>query len=186
MYAVESVSKRGSCSHSIEKTLADALEVVAVWIRAWLELGGCDKELAERIRGLFRESKIVEAMALWNDKSDDQLVTIHESKITKENCHHEALDAGDGIRFAVETTYNHPSHDLFVTHDEALAFVALNLARLSAEKHIMPRVRRRIRRLLHEGKRAEALDVWNRKAAEPKIAIHQIQLVKTNVQLDGR
>ena len=49
MYVVESVNKRGSCSHSIEKTLADALEVVAVWIRAWLELGGCDKELAERI-----------------------------------------------------------------------------------------------------------------------------------------
>lgn len=184
MFIAESVSKRGSCSHSIEKTLADALEVAAVWIRAWLESDGCDKELAERIRSLFAEGKDLKAMALWNDKSEDQLVTIHEIKITKENCHHEALDAGDGIRFAVETTYNHPSHVLFVTQDEALAFVALNLVRLSAEKHILPRVRRRIRRLLHEGKRAEALDVWNHKAAEPKIAIHQIQLVRTNVQLD--
>jgi hypothetical protein len=70
---------------------------------------------------------------------------------------------------------------LFVDQEQALAFIGLMLARLPAVRPI----RRKVRRLLRQGKQVEALDVWNQQATEPKIAIHQLQLVRANVHHDS-
>jgi hypothetical protein len=181
-FAVESQTRTGRSHHDIATTLQDALQFAACCLRCWLELDECDKALAEQIRSMFVEGKEAEAIDLWNEHSSTHHIAIHEIEFTKRDCHRESLVPGDGIRYAVETTYDGTSqHRLYVALDEALAFVSLVLSRLPAKKP----VRRKVRRLLREGKRIEALDAWNQGNIDPQVAIHQIKLVKANCHHDS-
>ena len=148
-FVVESQTRTARSHHDIAATLPEALQFAACCIRCWIELELCDKEVAERIKGLFVEGKEAEALDLWNEHSTAHHITIHEIEFTKRDCHRESLDAGEGIRYAVETSWDGiAQHRLYVTQDEALAFVALMLARFPAKR----RLRRKVRRLLREKK----------------------------------
>lgn len=175
-FLVETQTRPGRCQHNISTTKADALQVAAFLLLDWARNVSCDNGLAEQIRSLVAAGKTAEAIDLWNDKADKGHIAIHEIEFTKEDCH-SPDDTGDDIRYAVEITYEgHPSHDLFLTRPEALAFVGLMLARLPAKRSI----RRKVRRLVDEGKTVEALDVWSESGTLPKIEIHQIKLVQAN------
>lgn len=181
-FAVESQTKTGRSHHDIATTLPEALQFAACCIRCWIELNLCDKEVAEQLKGLFAEGKEAAALDLWNEHTTAHHVAIHEIAFTKRECHRESLDAGNGIRYAVEITYDGvPHHRLYLAQDEALGFVSLMLSRLRAGKPL----RKNVRRLLREGKRADALDAWNQGNIDPQIAIHQIKLVKANCHHDS-
>ena len=181
VFVVESQTRTARSHHDIAATLPEALQFAACCIRCWIELNLCDKEVAERLNGLFVEGKEAAALDLWNEHTTAHHVAIHEIEFTKKYCLRESLDAGEGIRYAVEITYDSvPHHRLYLAQKEALAFVALMLSRLRAGRP----VRKKVRRLLREGKRADALDAWNQGNIDPQLAIHQITLVKARCHHD--
>ena len=173
-FVVESQTKTGRSHHDIAATLPEALQFAACCLRCWIELDECDKEVAKRISSLLAKGREAAALDLWNEYSAVHHLGIHEIEFTRRDCHRDSLDAGEGIRYAVEITYDGIPHHRLYLAQEALGFVSLMLSRLPAKR----RLRRKVRRLLREGKRADALDAWNQGNIDPQIAIHQVKLVK--------
>jgi hypothetical protein len=181
-FIIESMTKRGRTHQNITSTLPEALQFAMCFLHCWIDLDGFDKEAAKQITDLLAEGKTAAAIDLWNERSEVRHIAIHEIEFSKRNCHREPLEAGDGIRYAVDITYDGvPEYNLYLTQDQALGFVSLMLSRLPAKKQI----RRKVRRLLREGKRVEAIDAWNEGNIDPTFAIHQVKLVKARCHHDS-
>ena len=141
-----------------------------------------DPQTKEHIRSLLKADRNAEAVAAWNQRFPARPLAIHQVEISSRNCQHDPVVApAADTYFVVERGYKEMStqHDLFTTLDAALAFATSFLAPKKPVNAAV-KTRRKARRLVAAGKLADAIDRWNLGDSDPKIAVHQIRVVRAN------